>query len=411
MEGPLKDVLVLDLSFFLAGPFAGHILADLGARVIKIEPPQTGDPSRRGQGLARGALPNSQFLAIQRKKQSLTLDLKHPQGRDLLYDLIRRADVLLENYRPGVSDRLGIDFDAVHAHNPRVVYASLTGFGHTGPMAAKPAFDFILQAMAGAMSLTGGADGPPRLMGVYMGDLGAACLIVHAILAALYQRERSGTGCYIDVSMLDSLLYLAPSQTQEALLAADGLRSQRQTGPLAGSGRMLETSDARHVVVHCPYPKFKEALRDLVSDVDGFDDLRQDVRFANTTALAEHMELLWEIAERVFRTRNRDHWLSLMDAVGIPCAPVNTVDEALQSEQLAHRGMIVSQEIPAVGRIRTLGSPFNFSSIPKEPMSPAPVLGQDTDSILSELLDYSAEEIDVLKHSGVLGGAAIPSRS
>lgn len=397
MGQPLEGVRVLDLTMFLAGPFAGHLMADLGAQVIKVEPPKTGDLSRRGQGLVPGSTPSAQFIALHRNKQSLTVDLKNKAGREVFYDLVRHADVLLENYRPGVTKRLAVDYETLGKINPRLIYCSVTGFGSDGPLAQKSAFDSTIQAMAGVMTMTGSEDGPPCVMGVYMGDLAAPCFGIHAVLAVLYAREKGGTGCHIDMSMLEGLLYLAPSQTQ-GYLQSGTITTRHGSGYGHGANaRAFETSDGKYVQVMCPYPKFQETLRQIIGAIKGYEQAVQDPRFATMEGREQHIGEYWGLLSRAFKTRSQEEWLRILDEADVPCAPVNTVGEALENPQLHYRKRIVAVDVPGLGKAKTFSTPFKFSNLPEQAPTPPPFLGQHTERVLREVLGYSEERVAALK--------------
>ena len=393
----LEDIRVLDLTMFLAGPFAGRILADLGAEVIKVEP-LTGDPSRRGQGLVPGSTPHPQFVALHRNKRSITIDLKQPEARKVFYELVARSDVLVENYRPGVTKRLGIDYDALAKVNPRLVYCSMSGFGSNGPDADKPAFDAIIQAISGTMSITGTEDRPPSLMGLYLGDLAAPSFGVHGILAALYARQKRNQGCHLDMSLLEGILYLAPGQTQTYF--QKGEVSGRHGSGYGGAGanaRAFLTADNKYVEVMCPYPKFQESLRQLIGSLPGFEQAMQDARFATPDGRGEHLKDYWGLLDKAFKTKTLKEWLDVLNKMDVPCAPINTIAEAVQNPQLLYRGFVSEVDVPGLGKKKTVSSPFNFNSFPRKANSSPPILGEHTAEVLKQVLGYTSERIAALK--------------
>lgn len=403
MTKPLEGVRILDLTMFLAGPFAGRIVADLGADVLKVEPLVTGDPSRRGLGLVPGSPPSSQFIAIHRNKKSVTIDLKSEAGKEVFYDLVRRSDMLLENYRPGVTKRLGIDYGTLNAIHPPLIYCSMTGFGSEGPLAQKAAFDAIIQAMSGAMSMTGPEDGPPALMGIFMGDLAAPCFGIHAALAALYAREKTGVGCHIDLALLEGLLYLAPSQTQSYLLSGQIATRHGSGYGHDANAQSFETADGKYLQIMCPYPKFQESLRAVIGAMPQFAQEVQDARFDTPETRAQHISAYWDLVGRAIRTKPLQEWLDILESADIPCAPVNNIGEALENPQVSYRQTIREVEVSGLGRVRTFGNPFKFSNVAEsEVLNSPPILGQDTEAVLRDVLGYTPEHIASLRDAGAI---------
>ncbi len=398
MEGPLEDVVVIDLTAHLAGPFATRILADLGAQVIKIEP-RTGRPAPPMAG--KGPVPL--FAAANRGKQSVSLDLKHPEGRAILFDLLRTGQVLIENFRPGVTERLGVHYEAVHKECPEIVYCTITGFGSTGPLASKPAFDAVIQAMSGAMFSTGEPDRPPALMTAQMGDLASACMAAPAILAALHRRERTGRGSHVDISMLESLMYLLPSQTQGYLQWG---HLPMRSGSSYGFGAIVgafEASDGKFIQVLCPYPHFQERLAAAAATAEGCGALTTDPRFQTADGRREHSEEFLGLVARAIRTRPQEEWLAILTEADVPSAPIYDIAQALAIPQHAHRGFLGEMELPEIGPQKTVGSPFQISDYAQpERLEPPPEFAEHTEQVLRDRLGYPPDRIAALRAAEVI---------
>ena len=400
MPGPLSDITVLDVSRVLSGPFCTMLLRDLGARVIKVESPRRGDMARHMGPLADEKSGDAAyFVSINRGKESVGLDLFTPEGQELLKRLASQVDVLVENYIPGTMARLGLDYASLKADNPRLVYASISGFGQDGPYAQRPALDIIVQAMGGLMSVTGEADGAPLRPGASLGDSTAGLFTGMAILAALHEREGTGAGQHIDTSMLDCQVTLMENAFSRYFATGEepGRLGSRQ--PAAAPFQAFETDDG-HIVVAlltddaAAWTRFCNAV--------GLPMLADDPRFAdNRLRTANHGDLEPPLAER-FRTQTTDAWLERLQDAGIPCAPVNTVSQVAADPQVAHRGMI--REIPhaTLGSWRVANTPFRFSASEAGAQGASPALGEHTDTVLRGDLGLSAREIEELREKGVI---------
>jgi len=395
-QGPLASCRVADLTRVLAGPFCTMQLGDLGAEVIKIEAPGRGDDTRAwGPPFVEGE--SAYFMSINRNKKSLTLDLKAPRGKELLWALLERCDVLVENFRPGALGRLGFGYDAVHARLPALVYCSISGFGHTGPQSRLPGYDVLIQGESGLMSVTGDPDGPPFKLGTSISDLTAGMLAVQGILAALLARERGGAGQHVDISMLDG---------SAALLTY-------QAGIHFATGQVPARRGNAHpsIVPYTTYPSAdgtlivavgNDALFRRFCGVIGRAELASDARFATAAARVEHRDALDTILREVLSRRPRDRWIAALREAGIPCGAVRDVAEVCASPQLRARGMIQELEHPAAGAVGQLGSPLRLSDTPTALRTPPPLLGEHTDEVLGALLGLSAEEIAGLREAGVV---------
>ena len=394
---PLQGVRLLDLTQFLAGPFCTQILADIGAEIIKIEP-QAGDPSRalppyfyKGEG--------AYFLAINRTKRSVVLDLATQGGRNVFYDLVRRADVVVEAFRPGVVKKLGVDYDTLKAINPRIVYCSISGFGQDGPYATRPAYDMIVQALSGAMSLTGEVGGRPVRSGTPIGDLNAGQFAVTAILAALWERERSGMGQFIDVAMLDVQVAMLCYLAQYYLVSGDVPGLQGRGHMSIPTYNAFRARDGRDVLICANTERMWQQL------CQGLDmpELANDPRFETNERRHANRAELAPILEQAFALHDSDDLLARFHEHGIPSAPVNSVAEALADPQVVHRQMV--REVPHTlgGAIRMLGNPIKFSRSQDGDFTSPPTLGQHTEMVLREVLEYTPERIETLRQQGAFG--------
>ena len=374
--GPLAGVVVVDLSRVLAGPFCTLQLAELGARVIKVERPGTGDDARRIGPFVAGE--SAYFLSLNRGKESIALDLRDAADRALFERLLARADVLVENFRPGVLDRLGLGWDAVHAQHPRLVYASVSGFGHTGPWAQRPAYDLVAQALGGILSITGPVGGPPVRVGTSIGDLAAGLFAAIGIAAALAERAHTGRGRRVDVAMLDAQVALLENAV--ARFAATG----EIPGPLGTRHPSIAPFEAYPtedgpVVIACG----TDALFRTLAAVLGAPALANDPRFASAAARSQHVdELHAALAERL-AARPRADWIAALESAGIPCAPIQNVAEVLSTPQVRARNMIVDVEQPGAGRFPVPGNPIKLSGAADPATRPAaPALDGDRARVL-----------------------------
>ena len=399
-------VRVLDLSRMLAGPYGSMLLADLGAEVIKVEEPKGGDPMRvmgppflrpGGAGGPEGR-ESAYFLSINRNKKSVALDLERPDGRAVFFDLCRVADVVWDNFRPGVMARLGCAPETLRAANPRLVVCSISAFGGDGPYRDWPAFDLALQAMGGAMSITGEDGRPPVRMGLPMGDLAGGMFGALAVAGALLRRERTGEGTVIDLSLLDCQVSLLTYVAQ--YYWADGRVPSR-----VGSGhasvvpyQAFATKDGFLVVA-----VFAEKFWSGFCRALGQPDLAGDPRFESNGKRVERREELVSRLDAVFATRPTAEWLARLHAEGVPAAPIQRVDEVLADPQVLGREMVVELEHPAAGRVKTLGTPIRAAGTPPFRPAPPPGLGEHTDAVLGGLLGYPAERIAALRRDGVIG--------
>ncbi|WP_119303401.1 CaiB/BaiF CoA transferase family protein [Dongia deserti] len=381
MAGPLSGIVVVDLTRVLAGPFCTLLLADLGARVIKVEQPGKGDDSRAYGPFINGK--SGYFVAQNRGKESIALDLKSAEDVAILHRLLRKADVLVENFRPGTMDRLGLGWRALREHYPRLIYAATSGFGQTGPYAQRPAYDIIAQAMGGIMSLTGHDGGPPTRVGSSIGHLGAGLFTALGIVAALHDRTRTGKSMLIDVAMLDSQIGLL----ENAIIryCASG-QSPKPVGARHSSIAPFEPYRARngHIVIACGND---DLFRRLAACLQR-PDLAIDPRFSDNARRSDHVLALKETIEEILRPHDVEHWLSVLSDAGIPCAPINDVAHVCADPQVAARNMIVPLEDESLAGIRIAGLPIKMSAYPdRDRRSAAPDLDADRARILADFPD------------------------
>jgi formyl-CoA transferase/CoA:oxalate CoA-transferase len=391
---PLDDLVVVDLTRALAGPYCTMMLADLGARVIKVETPDGGDDTRGwGPPFCNGE--SAYFLSINRNKQSLTLNLKDPRGRDVLLRLVRRADVLVENFRPGAMDRLGLDYAAVHEIAPRVVYCSISGFGQTGAYRERAAYDLIVQGMGGIMGITGEPDGAPMRVGVAIADICAGMFAAYGILAALRVRERTGAGQWVDAAMLDG--QVAWMTYMGANYFATG-----ENPPRAGSAHL-------NLVPYQPFPT-RDGFVNVAVGSEGLWhkfcqalelSIAGDPRFATNADRVANRAVLLGLLVPVFARRTTAEWVERLLGAGVPAGPIYRMNEVMEDPQVRHREMVLEVEHPNAGRIRVNGVPLKFSETPGGVVSPPPVLGEHSEALLREL-GCTPVEIASLRRDGVI---------
>ncbi|HJS56625.1 MAG TPA: CoA transferase, partial [Vicinamibacteria bacterium] len=390
---PLDGIRVVDLTRILAGPYCTQALADAGADVIKIEEPGKGDDTRGwGPPFVEGE--SCYFLSVNRGKRSLTLNLKEAEARDILWRLVDRADVLVENFRPGTLDRMGFSYAAVQRRNPRLVYASISGYGPDGPWGGRPGYDAVLQGESGLMSITGGPEGPPYKVGASVVDTLAGMTAFQAILLALFRRERNGHGGRVDVSLLESALAVLTYHASTYLLTGAVPQRLGNRHPNLAPYETLESADGSVIV-----GVGSESLWRTFCATLGRPDLADDPLFRSNADRVSNGTALREALTPVVRSRRTDEWLALWEGAGIPCGRVRSIAEALDSEQVAARDLLVEIDHPRFGRGRFVGSPIHLDAATRSARRPPPGLGEHTVEVLSEL-GLARQEVERFARQG-----------
>jgi formyl-CoA transferase len=394
--GPLDGIRVLDLTRVLAGPYCTMFLGDLGAEVVKVEQPGVGDDTR-GWGPPFVGGESAYFLCVNRNKKSITVDFKSQDGIALLRRLAERADVLIENFRPGTMERLGLGEKDLRANNPRLIYASLSGFGADGPMSDAPGYDLIVQAWGGLMSVTGMPDGDPTKVGVAIIDLVAGLMLGKSIVSALFAREQLGIGQKIDTSLLEAevacLINVGSNYLIEGKIPGRWGNAHSSIVPY----QSFKTADG-YVVIGVA----SEGIWRRFSQAIGRSELADDPRFAKNSNRVQNREVLITALSEIFLGRETDAWMKLLNEAEVPCAPVQTIDQVFKDPQVLHREMLVKVEHPTAGTVPMAGIPVKFSATPASIRLPPPTLGQHTEEVLTSWLGIEREEIEELKRKSVL---------
>lgn len=397
MKLPLEGLIVLDLSHALAGPYCSTMLADYGADVIKIEPPGKGDIARAwGTPLPGGE--TDYFIGLHRNKKGIVLDLKNPEGKETFLRMVERCDVVLENFRPGTLEKLGIDYETARKRNPGIIYCSISGFGQDGPYRDRPALDLIVQAESGMISATGEAGGSGVRAGVSIADLTAGMNAAFGIMVALRARDATGVGQSIDISMMEGQLSLL------GVMIGNYFTTGEIPVPMGTAYKAL-----------LPYQTFHTKTRDLAlavgSDklwrdfcpVIGCPEMTDDPRFRTNSDRNKNRTALVEKLQAVFMTRSFEEWETLLVAAGIPIGAINNISQVIDHPQVAARGAIVSMDHPRAGAVRVVGVPIRLSETPGAVRTPSPSLGEHTETVLSDILGMTREDIDALRAAGGLG--------
>jgi len=395
-RGPLDGIRVLDLTRVLAGPYCTMFLGDLGAEVVKVEQPGVGDDTR-GWGPPFTGGESAYFLCVNRNKKSITVDLKSQEGVALLRRLAERADVLIENFRPGAMERLDLGEKDLRAANPRLIYASLSGFGADGPMSDAPGYDLIVQAWGGLMSITGQAEGEPSKVGVAIIDLVAGLMLGKSITAALFAREKLGVGQKIDTSLLEAEVACLINVGSNYLVEGNIPRRWGNAHPSIVPYQSFKTADGYLVIGVASegiWRRFCQAI--------GRTEWADDSRFEKNSNRVENRSLLIGLLAEMFLSHSTDEWLKLLNSAEVPCAPVQTVDQVFKAPQVLHREMLVQVEHPTAGPVRMAGIPVKFSATPASVRLPPPLLGQHNEEVLESWLGMNNEEISELKRKTVL---------
>lgn len=393
---PLDGIRVLDLARILAGPWCAMILGDLGAEVIKVELPGSGDDTRRwGPPWVGGE--SAYYMAANRNKQGITVNFKDERGKAIIRELAKQSDIVIENYKVGALDRLGLGYDALKELNPGLIWCSITGYGQTGPDAHRAGYDVIAQGEGGIMSITGEPDGEPVKLGIAVTDITTGLYSTVAILSALHVRDQTGLGQRIDAALLPTAVGWLANIGSGYLVSGE---LPKRFGNAHANLVPYQTFKARDrwMIVGVGNNKLFESLCQII----GRPDLAVDPRFdSNPNRVANRDELI-PVLEEIFPTRDADDWLAEMAEAGIPSGPINTVDRAINHRQIQHRGMVVEVPHPTIGSLKLIGPPFILSETPAAVRSHPPLLGEHTDEVLRELLGYSDEDIAALHEDGVV---------
>jgi crotonobetainyl-CoA:carnitine CoA-transferase CaiB-like acyl-CoA transferase len=407
MGGPLGHVRVLELSRVLAGPWAAQTLADLGASVIKVEKPGTGDDTRtyappyaaNRDGTHSGE--SAYFLSTNRGKRSVTIDFIHPEGQKLVQALAAKSDVVIENFKVGGLAKYGLDYPSLQPLNPGLIYCSITGFGQTGPYRQKPGYDFMIQGIGGLMSITGEPDqrpgGGPMKVGVAVADIFTGLYAAIAILGALAHRDRTGTGQHIDLALLDTQVAVLANQAMNYLVTGVAPQRLGNAHPNIVPYQVFAASDGHIIVAVGNETQFAR-----MCEVIGRPELASDARFASNASRVHNREELIAILQGIFVTRTMRDWLQALERAGVPCGPINTVADVFADPQVQARVLKLDLPHPSIGSVPSVANPIKYSATPIDYRSAPPMLGADTDEILREMLGVTPEEIERLRKAGIV---------
>jgi formyl-CoA transferase len=393
----LEGVRVLDLSRVLAGPYCTMMLGDLGADIIKIEAPGLGDDTRHwGPPFASGG-ESAYFLCVNRNKRSMTLNLKTEQGLKILNELIKQSDILVENFRVDTLDKWGLDYEALQNLKPGLIYCTITGYGYTGPYKHLPGYDFIIQAQGGVMSITGPEQGEPYKVGVAVADITAGLFACNAILAALFEHQRSGRGQRIDISLLDSQIAWLANVASNYLISGE---------------KPLRYGNAHPNIV--PYQTFKardgyfalgignDSQWRMFCEKAGRKEWAEDIRFISNSDRVKNRTDLIPLLDQLFAQYDISHWLSLLETIGVPCGPINSIDQVMEDPQVRAREMVIDVAHPSAGIFSMVASPLKIPTAPAVVRLPPPMLGEHTEQILRELLGFSDKTVQDLRYAQVI---------
>jgi crotonobetainyl-CoA:carnitine CoA-transferase CaiB-like acyl-CoA transferase len=407
MPGPLSHIRVLDLSRVLAGPWAAQNLADLGAEVIKIERPGTGDDTRgwgppwMKDGAGKDSSESAYFLSVNRNKKSVTLDISKPAGQKIAHELAMKSQVLIENYKVGNLKRYGLDYESLKKENPGLIYCSITGFGQDGPYSARPGYDFIFQGMGGLMSITGERDGQPgagpQKVGIAVTDVLTGMYASVAILAAITHRERTGQGQYIDAALLDTMVAFNASQICSFLASGNIPQRWGNAHPQVVPYEVFPTADGHIILAVGNDSQFASFCQ-----VTGHAELAQDARFRIMSQRITHRDALIPLIAAIMRTRTKREWIETLEAANVPCGPINNMKEVLEDPQVQHRQLGMSMPHPLGSTAPMVRSPLRLSETPVEYRLAPPMLGQHNEEILKGLLGRSDADLKQLKAAGIV---------
>ena len=395
MPGPLDGIKVLDLTRVLAGPYATMLLGDLGAEVIKIEQPGTGDESRNFGPFKNGF--SLYFMSVNRGKRSITLNLKTERGQAIFKQLLAHTDIVVENFRPGTMKKLGLDYDTLKTEHPSLIYAACSGFGQTGPYAQQGAYDMIIQGMGGIISITGEPEGPPVRVGTSISDITAALFTTIGVLSALHHRNETGKGQFVDVAMLDSLVAVLENAVVRYFATGEAPKPLGARHPAITPFEAFASADG-HVIIALGndtlWAKFCEHVN--------HQDLISDERFRTNADRTENHAELFPILSEIMSQRATDDWIDALGKIGVPCGPINAMDKVVSHPQVQAREMITQVAHHITGAVEVPGVPIKLSETPGNVDAPAPSLGEHTTEILTDILKMSPNEVAALKQDGVI---------
>ena len=382
---PLAGIRVLDLSRVLAGPYCTMMMADYGADIVKIEPPGVGDDSRAfGPFVGKES---AYFMSLNRNKRSMTLNFKRQEEVDVFREMVKHADVVVENYRPGTMEKFGLGYEELKKINPKIIYAACSGFGHSGPYQYKPAYDIIVQAMGGIMSVTGPEGGEPTRVGASVGDIIAGMFTAYGVMMALYHRERTGEGQKVDVGMLDCQVAVLENAIARYVTSGDVPVPLGNRHPSITPFSAFTAKDG-HIIVGAGNERLWEKLCNIL----GHSELIKDPRFDSNSKRTANVKELMEILNKIFFEKTIAEWMDVLETAELPCAPINTVDKIVNDPQIKAREMIVEVEHPIAGPLKMPGVPVKMSLTPGSVDTPAPMLGQHTSELLKEILGWDEEK-------------------
>lgn len=393
----LEGVRVLDLSRVLAGPYCTMMLGDLGADIIKIEDPRSGDDTRQwGPPFAPGG-ESAYFLCVNRNKRSMTLNLKSERGIRILKDLVKQADILVENFRVDTLEKWGLDYDGLQMLRPGLIYCSITGYGYTGPYRNLPGYDFIIQAQGGVMSITGPEQGEPYKVGVAIADITAGLFACNAILAALFDGQRTGKGQRIDISLLDAQLAWLANVGSNYLISGEKPTRYGNAHPNIVPYQTFKAKDGYFAVAVGNDSQWRQ-----LCEKAGKPEWAEDKRFKTNASRVKNRNVLIPLLEDLFLQAEIPDWLSLLEAAGVPCGPINSIDQLLNDPQVQARQMVIEMPHPSAGSVRMIASPLNIPTNPVEVRLPPPMLGEHTVEILHDILGYDPKTIEEMRNSQVI---------
>ncbi len=390
----LENIKVLDLTRVLAGPYATMILGDLGADIIKVEMPVIGDDARHFGPYMDSE--SAYFMSLNRNKRSITLNLKTAKGKEILLEMVKKVDVIVENFRPGTMEKLGLGYEDLKKINPKLIYAASSGYGHTGPYSKRAAYDAVVQAMGGLMSITGAEGGEPTRVGTSVGDITAGLFTTIGILAALNSRHETGKGQKVDVAMLDCQVAILENAIARYTVTGEIPKPGGNKHPSIVPFEPFETLDGQVMIA-----AGNDALWVNFCKAIDIEPLSKDDRFSTNPLRNENYNELRPILAKIIKTKTTEEWQDILDKAGVPNGPINTVDKVVADPQVIAREMIMEIDHPISGKIKVPGIPIKLSETPGNIRMTSPLLGQHTDEILKELLNYDDEKIEELKRENI----------